>query len=478
MYQGHPLTKYALDFLQQQDLPGLYRLACGVITHEVYIAGLDAAYLARHQAAKEAHQAKESEQQAREVHYLTRRNVSPDRKVAPDLDREAERKLRQKRVREASEAVLKAQRARQAEWKAQRERNCELAAVAYQSRAMSPDYTALTTQDIARYFHLAHLAAAAYPPTSDILGALFHGRPLTDSELSHLKDNTPDYLYRLAFGQLTLDGYIRAARAAEAEAAARKASREAAEAARISRESDPEYIEMMQAQTLYEKYGVSLTDKSLIPRMTNLLRLIDAGNRLPKEEFAWLSTEARRHFTAQLRETYHHLEAEYLADQYRRTEDPWNVINASGHYRKCNQPKTALELLDSLAPDRLKHTKVKSAMLTTHGGVMRDLGRRSEAIQLAEKAHALIPRDYRPCTLLGAVHMEQREFERAQEWYEKARARGAPEQSIDSEMRSIYQKMDLPGREAMKRFLLAEDSHRYRWLKEKRHQEAPSSRKR
>ena len=456
MYQGEPMTKHALDFLQQQDLPDLYRLACGETTHEDYIAGLDAAYLGRHEAAKAARQAKESERQALEADRLTRKTMYPAREAAPRMDLEAERKLRRKREREASEAVLKAQRARQAEWKAQRERNCELAVIAYQARAISPDYTAPTAYDIARHFHLDHVPAAVCPPTSNILEALFRGRPLTEHELSHLEHNAPDYLYRLAFGQLTFDAYILAARAAEAEALARKARAEAAEAARIARESDPEYIAMMQAQTLYRKYGVSLTDKSQTPRMTNLLRQIDAGNRLPKEELAWLSTEARGNFTEQLRETYHRLEAEFHADQYRTTHDPWDVINASGHYRKCNRPETALELLDSLALDRVKHSRVKSAVLTTRGGVMRDLGRRSEAIQMGEKAHALMPQDYRPCTLLGAVHMEQREFERGHEWYQMARERGAPEQSVDSELRSIFQRLDPSGREAMKRFLLAE----------------------
>ena len=229
---------------------------------------------------------------------------------------------------------------------------------------------------------------------------------------------------------------------------------------------------MMQTQALYRKYGVSLTDKSLMPRMTNLLHQIDAGNRLPDEELAWISTEARRHFTERLREAYHHLESEFHADQYRRTQDPWSAINASGHYRKCKRSAKALELLDALAPDRLKHPKVRSALLTTRGGVMRDLGRRSEAIQLGEKAHGLMPKDYRPCTLLGAVHMELRQFESGYKWYEEARKRGAPEQGIDSELRSIFQQLDSAGREAMKRFLLAEDPHRYRWLNEKRYRGA------
>ena len=478
MQQGHPLTSLALDFLQQQDLPGLYRLACGEITHDAYIAGLDAEQVGRNQAAMAALQAKESERQAREARYLPVETKYRAPRADPKVDSEAARNLRRKREREASEAVLKAQRARQAEWKAQRERNCELAALAYEARANSSNHIAPTAHDIARYFYLNHVAAAVCPPTSDILEALYRGRPLTADELKHLSHNVPDDLYRLAFGALTLGAYIEAARAVEAAATARKAREEAIEAARIAHESDPEYIAMMQSQVLYRKYEVSLKDQSLMPRMTNLLQQIDAGNRLPKEELAWLSTKAKQHFTQRVREAYHRLEADFHADQYRSTQDPWHAINASGHYRRCNRSETALELLDSLASDRLKHLKVKSAVLTTHGGVMRDLGRRPEAIQMGEKAHELMPKDYRPCTLLGAVHMELREFESGREWYEKARERGAPEQSIDSELKSIFQQMDSPGREAMKRFLLTEDSHRYRWLKEMRHQDAPGSRKR
>ena len=465
MYQGQQLTRNSLDFLQRQNLPTLYRLACGEISHDAYVAGLDPAYLIRHQAAATENQAKETERQALAAQY-PRKSDRPSRTTAQKMDWAAERSLRHKREREATEAVLKAQRARQSEWKAQRERNGELAAAAYHSRANAPDYTEPTALDLARYFHLEHVAAAVCPPMSDLLETLFRGRPLTGEELTYLRHNAPDDLYQLAFGQLTLDGYIPTAKAAEAAALERKAKEEAAEAARIARENDPEYIAMMQRQALYIKYEVSLTDESLMPRMTKLLQEIDAGNRLPKEELTWLGTCAKKQFSARLRKAYHRLEAGFHADQYRRTQDPWSAVNACGHYRKCDQSDTALGLIDDVTPDRLKQPKVRSAVLTTRGGAMRDLGRQAEAIQMGETAHTLTPQDYRPCTLLGAVHMELRHFESGHEWYEKARELGAPEQGIDSELRSIFQQLDPAGREAMKSFLLAEDSHRYSWLKE------------
>ena len=472
MHQGRQLTKNSLDFLQRQNLPGLYRLACGEITHDAYVSGLDRDYLNRYQAAKAANQAKETERQNLADHYIPRKNIHPARESAEKRDWEAERSLRRKREREASEAVLKAQRARQIEWKAQRERNCELAAAAYLSCASAPDYTEPTASDLARYFQLEHVAAAVCPPMSDLLKALFRGRPLTGEELTYLRHRAPDDLYRLAFGQLTLDGYKPAAKVAEAAALERKAREAAAEAARIARENDPEYIAMMHRQALVRKYGVSLTDESLMPWMTKLLQEIDAGNRLPKEDLTWLGTSAKKYFSAPLRKAYHRLEADFHADQYRRTQDPWSAINACGHYRKCDQSDTALRLIDDVAPDRLKQPKVRSAVLTTRGGAMRDLGRQEEAIQMGESAHALTPQDYRPCTLLGALYMELRHFENGHEWYEKARKLGAPEQGIDSELRGIFQQLDSAGREAMKRFLLAEDSHRYSWLDEPKYQQA------
>ena len=100
---------------------------------------------------------------------------------------------------------------------------------------------------------------------------------------------------------------------------------------------------------------------------------------------------------------------------------------------------------------------------------MRDLGRRPEALQLGDQAHELQPQDFRPCTLLGAVHMELGDFDSGREWYAKAAERGASEHSIDTELRSIFQRADKASRAAMKIFLLAEDPKRYRWVNDKRY---------
>jgi hypothetical protein len=138
MHQGRPLTKHSLDFLQQQNLPGLYLLACGETTHDAYISGLDPASLSRHQAAKVANEAKETERQALAAHYRVRKTNHHSGSTPKKMIGRLNASLRRKREREADEAALKLRKMRQAEWKAQRERNCEQAAATLTALARSP----------------------------------------------------------------------------------------------------------------------------------------------------------------------------------------------------------------------------------------------------------------------------------------------------------------------------------------------------
>ena len=174
---------------------------------------------------------------------------------------------------------------------------------------------------------------------------------------------------------------------------------------------------------------------------------------------------ANEHFTDALRDAYHLVEAKFLAGEYRRTQDPWHAVNASGHYRKCSEAAAAIELLDTLPSQQLRDAKIRSAVCTTRGGGMRDLGRLDEALVMGEQGHQPQPRDFRPCTLLGAVHMELGNFGDARDWYAKAEGRGASERSIDSELRGILRRLDKSRREAMRAFLVAENPDRYGWAK-------------
>ena len=103
-------------------------------------------------------------------------------------------------------------------------------------------------------------------------------------------------------------------------------------------------------------------------------------------------------------------------------------------------------------------------MLTTQGGAMRDLERFSDAQQAGETAHELLPQDYRPCTLLGAVHIQQGQYGLGHDWYCKAEERGAPAAGNDSEIRSLLRGMPEEKRRAAETELLRIDPVRYGWI--------------
>jgi tetratricopeptide (TPR) repeat protein len=343
--------------------------------------------------------------------------------------------------------------------------------------------------DIARQYCVSDIPGATIPGSrlSTILESMFHGRPLSGFSLKYLEQQHLTELHLLATGQIDYEAFVEASNkarksreeAAEVERLAHEAKRlareaewamkfrqerAAADAARIARESDPKYIARNKNQALREKYGMGYIEEPVFPRMMDILKRIDSGKRLTEDEVVWLNTAGKEYFTDELREAYHLIEAEFFAGEYRRNQDPWSAVNASGHFRKGARSERALELLDSVSPHRLNHPKIHSAMCTTRGGVMRDLGRLIDAQELGEQGHRLMPRDFRPCTLLGAVHMELGNFSEARDWYTKAEERGASLRAIDSDLRSIFMRADTAKREAIKTFLLAEDPVRYRWV--------------
>ena len=95
---------------------------------------------------------------------------------------------------------------------------------------------------------------------------------------------------------------------------------------------------------------------------------------------------------------------------------------------------------------------------------MRDLRRLDDALRLGNQAHKITPKDFRPCTLLGAVNFELGLYDIGRDWYAKAIERGATERSIDCDLRGIFLRADPSKREEIKAFLLSEDPARYRWV--------------
>lgn len=344
--------------------------------------------------------------------------------------------------------------------------------------------------DLAYRYFVNDLPGSTIPASRlrDILERLQLGRPLTTNGFNYLHQQGLTALGQLARGVITYETFKESAAPEQAKRvqvieaekqtkhalilakAVEQKARDAEywakqEAERLARESDPKYIAKMKNHALRARYGIDLfVEEEYFRQLMNILHRFDDGNRLTDDDVLWLTTEGRDYFSEILQVAFHAREAEFYAGEYRRTTDPWNAVNASGHYRKCEQARKAHDLLNSISVERQKAPKLRSAIATTHGGVMRDLKNLDEALNLGNQAHELTPKDFRPCTLLGAVNFELGHYDIGRDWYAKATERGASERSIDHDLRGILLRADPTKSEEIKAFLLREDPTRYRWV--------------
>lgn len=235
-----------------------------------------------------------------------------------------------------------------------------------------------------------------------------------------------------------------------------------------ARMKDPRYQAKIQEVQFRQEYGLdAFIDRDNYPELMRLVRKLDNASRISDEEFIWLSTKSDENYenylTTEIRNRYHFVEATHLAAEFKRTGDLWHAVNASGHFRKCEKPEQADQLLISIEILQAQGAKLQSALCTTHGGVKRDLREFDVAIKLASQAHELRPRDYRPCTLLGAVYYEQGHFEQGKMWYDEAVKRGFKELQVDNELKNIFRRIDKDKQINMREHLLSLDQERYAW---------------
>lgn len=329
--------------------------------------------------------------------------------------------------------------------------------------------------------------------TDDLAEVLIPGSRLSNilNELEltkQISDNTKDFLQRkglralLSYSkkEISYSDFSKAAeieqserrQTAEASAiqeqARRKTAQEQEEAKRRAFENDPRNIAKAKQSKLRENYGLSFfIEQADFARLMDILRRVDKGARLSDEEVVWLSTEReefdRGYFTEELKEQYHENEAEYYKAEFEKNKDPWCAVNASSHYRKCKQSISAESILCTIDVSALKDRKLKSALCTTHGGIKRDLNKSDEALKLGMQAHEFTPKDFRPCTLIGAVYMENQNYALGQSWYDKAVQRGYSEASVDDDLRGIYMRAEKSQQETMRVHLLSIDPKRYSW---------------
>lgn len=325
---------------------------------------------------------------------------------------------------------------------------------------------------------------------SNILKQLEEEKPISDYTLQYLRSKELLALFHYAHAEkkIIFADFLESAKAeqtkrrleAEAKAVKEQAEQKLKEKARLARlkteqeqaaakkrafDSNPKNIAKKKQDRLRRKYHLSyFIERTDFPKLMQILHQVDNGVRLSEDDIIWLSTEEYgEYYTTELREGHHKNEAEFYAGEFKKHKDPWAAVNASSHYRKCNEAETADAMLRTINMLNLKNVKLKSALCTTHGGTKRDLKKWEEALALGEQAHLLTPQDFRPCTLLGAVNMEIGHYDLGQSWYKKAVERGYSERAMDNELRSIFMRAEESNKEKLRSHLLNLNPSRYSW---------------
>lgn len=181
-------------------------------------------------------------------------------------------------------------------------------------------------------------------------------------------------------------------------------------------------------------------------------------------DYLWLNQKG--FVNDQVKGVYYLRRAENSKQLWNTTNKPWNLVNALSDYRKADKAKTALALVNRHFPFKFANgnNKLKSALLTTSGGVKRDLNMLEQAIEFGMQAHELTSQDYRPCTLIGACKMLSGDISEGHKWYQKAINRGFESDSYEQEMRSIYMRAKTNDRVKIRKLLIG-DGWCYKWLK-------------
>jgi len=328
---------------------------------------------------------------------------------------------------------------------------------------------------ISEYYLLDDMPGASIPASrlNDILRRLHENQPLSALQQRFLEAQGLVALLALSRGAIDRSAFETAARSErQARLAAQAAARDQEEAATRFRQeiTDRRNAEFFAAgerrrtrRALLDEFGLGYVKREDYPRVHRILRQVTDGVAIPAADLAWLGKHRCGYFTVKLRRAHHRILAEHDAKAWRDTGDPWNAVNACAHWRSADAAGEALTIADA-ALSRNTAVRLRAALLTTSGGALRDLGRLEEAITRGKEAHAVSPDDYRPCTLLGALHIETRAYAEGAVWFTRAEARGASRYDVDREIDEVLRAARPEDREEIKQAFRAHDPERFGML--------------
>lgn len=217
-------------------------------------------------------------------------------------------------------------------------------------------------------------------------------------------------------------------------------------------------------------FYVGYIESSVFTKLMSILIKLYNNKRISEEEKTFLLIEKDEYKESyfdyeKIYIQYHSIEGNYYFREYKKHKNIWKLINASSHFRKANQSQKVKDYLENIDRTLLSSLKIESAYLTTYGAVNRDLGNLSKALELALAAHSKQEKDYRPCTLLGAIYFDLNNIEKGQEWFTKAKNLGADNNILLSEIKSLYLKASKEYKVKLEEHFKYENKEIFDWIR-------------
>lgn len=220
-----------------------------------------------------------------------------------------------------------------------------------------------------------------------------------------------------------------------------------------------------------EYFDIGYIEPQQFTTLMSILKKLYNKKRINEEEKIFLLTEKDENEESyfhydNISIQYHLIEGTYYLNAYKKNKNIWKLINSSSHLRKAKKLHEVKKHLETVDRRLLSSLKIESAYLTTYGAINRDLGNLSQALELAHTAHSKQEKDYRPCTLLGAIYFDLENIEKGQEWFAKAQNLGADEDLFFSEIKNIYLKASKEYKIKLKNYFEYENKKIFNWIKE------------
>lgn len=235
----------------------------------------------------------------------------------------------------------------------------------------------------------------------------------------------------------------------------------------LNANSYKDIIQLAQKQhfvILKRKYGLIDPNLPMEPFSTIMLKL-EKKERLDIILVSQLMEQSKLSRHGQIAIAHYKLEAEFYEQEFKRTGSKWHIPTASSYWRKADNPEQALNITN-LDLQKIKDSKLKSAILVTRGGAFRDMDKLADAENCARKAMEYQPNSYQPYTLMGAIDYDLGDYSKGDYWFEEAIKRGAKTNDIDDEIKRIFRSTkDENKRHEAALYLLNKDPHRYAWAK-------------